>query len=111
VIQKLPSNASVVTQNNIASHIAHRDYIYTLFPYLKDFNEDSPCGVKTCKWFRVGGNPEYLLIDTGATWNILHYLTQREEFFEAINNLEKNGNIKLVEQKETTKLYKINKKI
>ena len=111
VINELPKNASIVTHNNIASHIAHRENIYTLFPYLKDFKKNSPCGAHTCKWFRVGGNPELLLIDTGTSWNILHYLSQREEFLEAISNLKKNGNITLIKKIGTTELYKITKKI
>lgn len=111
MIGVIPNNASLVTHNNLAAHMTHRDEIYNLFPSIKDFNTNSPCGTSSCKWFRVGGNPEYLLIDTGKTWNILHYLAHREDFFEAISNLEKNGNITLIEQRNTTKLYRINKKI
>lgn len=111
MIKRLPKNASVVTTNNIASHVTHRDEVYTLFPYFRDFEKDSPCGSKTCRWFRVGGNPQYLMVDVGDSWNILHYLAHRDEFFEAIKNLEINGNIKLIEQRQTTKLYKVVKKI
>lgn len=111
VLRRLPSNASVATQNNIAVHIAHRDNIYTLFPGLRDFPQNSPCGTKTCRWFRVGGNPDLLLIDTGSSWNILHYLGTREDFMDGISNLEKNGNIKIYYRQNTTRLYKVVKKI
>jgi len=107
----IPSKASVVTQINIAAHLTHRDQIYTLFPDLRDFKKDSPCGLSTCRWFRVGGNPQYLLIDTGSAWNSLHYLGSRDDFMNGIVNLEKHNNIVLIKQINTTKLYKIIKKI
>lgn len=111
MLKTIPSDASIVTQNNIAVHITHRDQVYILFPNVADFPKNSPCGIKSCRWFRVGGSPELLLIDTGNTWNILHYLSTPAEFNESISNLEKNGNIILLSQKGTTKLYKIVKKI
>ena len=41
-IKKLPLNASVATQVNIAPHISHRDYIYLLWPTEKEFKTNSP---------------------------------------------------------------------
>lgn len=111
IIKLIPKNASVVTQNNIAVHLTHRDEIYTLFPYLRDFKNSSPCGLSTCRWFRVGGNPKYLLIDTGSSWNSLHFLGSRDDFMNGIVNLEKNQNISIIKQIGTSKLYKINRKI
>lgn len=111
IIKLIPSNASVVTQINIGAHLAHRDYIYTLFPSLKDFRDNSPCASKTCRWFRVGGNPKYLLVDIGETWNSLHYLGSRDDFMHGILNLERNGNITLIKQIGTSRLYIINKRI
>lgn len=111
IIKFLPVTASVVTQNNIAVHLTHRDQIYTLFPSLRDFKYNSPCALSTCRWFRVGGDPEFLLIDTGPTWNSLHYLGSRDDFMNGITNLEKNGNIKPIKEIGTSKLYKIVRKI
>lgn len=111
IIKYLPATSSVTTQNNIAVHLTHRDQIYTLFPSLRDFKKNSPCNLSTCRWFRVGGNPQYLLIDTGPSWNSLHYLGSRDDFMNGIKNLEKNGNIKLFKQIGTSKLYKIVVKI
>lgn len=111
ILSFLPENASVATQNNIAVHIAHRDKVYTLFPDSSDFKTNSPCRLPTCHWFRVGGNPKFLLVDTGQTWNILQYLESREDFIAAIKNLENNGNIELIKQVNTSKLYKIVRKI
>jgi len=85
--------------------------VYTLFPDLKDFEKDSPCQSKTCRWFRAGGNPEYLLIDTGESWSSLNYLGSRDDFLNGISNLLKNGNIKLLLENKTTRLFKVIKKI
>jgi uncharacterized membrane protein len=111
VIKKLPENALVAAQSNITPHITHRDFVYTLFPNQKDFMKNSPCGKQTCRWFRIGGNPQYLIVDTGPTWDIRHFLGNREDFISGILNLEKNGNISLIYKQNTTSLYKINKKI
>lgn len=111
VLKKLPENAPVTAQSNITPHITHRDFIYTLFPNQKDFIKNSPCGKQTCRWFRIGGNPQYLIVDTGPTWDIRHFLGNREDFISAILNLEENGNIKLLKQNGTTKLYRIINKI
>jgi len=111
MLKQVPENESVVTQINIGAHLAHRKELYTLFPSLRDFKTDSPCELSTCRWFRVGGNPKYLLIDTGSTWNSLHYLGSRDDFMNGIINLEKHGNIVLFKQNKTSKLYKVLKKI
>ncbi len=111
LLKKIPENASVATHNNIAVHLTHRDEIYGLFPMQRDFKSNSPCGTTSCGWFRVGGDPKFLFYDKGSNFNALHYLTGREEFFETISNLEKNGNIQLIEHKDTSYLYRIIKKI
>lgn len=111
IVKLIPNDESLVTQINIGAHLAHRKELYTLFPSLRDFKTNSPCGLPTCRWFRVGGNPKYLLIDTGNTWNSLHFLGSRDDFMNGITNLERNGNIVLVKQINTSKLYKILKKI
>lgn len=42
----LPPTASVVAQNNIIPHITHRDNVYALYPYRRDFDSNSPCEQK-----------------------------------------------------------------
>ena len=111
MIKLVPGDASLVTQINIGAHLAHRKELYTLFPSLRDFKTNSPCGTSTCRWFRVGGNPKYLLIDSGSIWNSLHYLGSRDDFMNGITNMERNKNITLIKKKGTTKLYKILNKI
>jgi len=106
----LPANASVVSQNNITPHISQRDLVFTLYPSTKDFSKNSPCGQKTCDWFRWAGNPEYLLVDTSANWDERSFLVNRERYIKGLQNLEKNGNIKKYTQHKDAYLYKIIKK-
>lgn len=107
VITKIPEDASVVTQNNIVPHISHREEIYMLWPTKQDFSNNSPCGKKTCDWFRWDGNPQYLFVDLSEEWNILHLSANREDFVRGIENLEKAGNIKLEYSVGSSRLYRI----
>lgn len=104
----LPKTASVVAQNNIVPHISHRDQIYSLYPEKKDFLKDSPCGQKTCDWFRWYGHPEFLFVDTSVDWDARHLLTDRPLFVAGLANLEKAKVIVRYKQLKTTMLYKIN---
>lgn len=106
----VPKNASIVSQNNITPHLSHRDQIYTLFPDKKSFYENSPCGDVTCNWFRWAGNPEFLIVDTSAEWDIRHFLANREEFIKSLENLEKGGVVKRFKESQTAILYKVLKK-
>lgn len=107
VITSLPKDASVVSQNNITPHITHRDLIFTLWPEMREFKKDSPCGKKSCAWFHWGGKPEYLIVDTSTNWDPRYFLTTRELFIEGINNFEKKGIVKVVKRNQTATLYKI----
>jgi uncharacterized membrane protein len=107
VLQYLPANASVVSQNNITPHISHRKEIFTLWPKKKNFTENSPCGKKTCDWFGWYGHPTYLIVDTSPNWDIRHLLANKEDYIEGLKNIEKQGIIKKTRQQGNTVLYKI----
>jgi len=108
VIQNfLPKNASVVAQNNIVPHISHRDKIYSMYPEVKTFLKNSPCGKKDCNWFRWYGSPEFLFVDTSADWDARHLLTDRPTFIDGLHNLEKMGVVKKYKQVGNTVLYKV----
>jgi uncharacterized membrane protein len=109
VLQKLPADASVVSQNNITPHIAHRTNIMTLWPDTKKFVSDSPCGKPECEWFHWADNPEYLVVDTSKDWDIRHFLANRERFVEGIQNLETAGVIVPYEKQGDATLYKVAK--
>jgi hypothetical protein len=103
----IPQNATIVSQNNITPHLSERKSIYTLFPNTKDFIKNSPCGQKTCNWFRWAGEPEYLIIDTSKDWDIRHMLANRGDYINGLKNLEKTGVVKIYKQEGTTILYKV----
>lgn len=107
VITKIPEDAAVVTQNNIIPHLSHREEIYMLWPIKQDFSGKSPCGKKTCDWFRWDGNPQYVFVDLSVEWNILHLMANREDFIRGIENLEKDGNIRLEYSEGSSRLYKV----
>jgi hypothetical protein len=103
----LPRNASVVSQNNITPHIAHRDKIYTLYPEQRAFNNASFCGQKTCDWFSWYGSPQFLIVDISSSWDARHLLIDRIPYIKGLQNLEKAGIIKKYKQVGTTILYKV----
>lgn len=109
-LKEIPKDASVVTQVNIAPHISNRRFIFTMFRDGKDFKENSPCGKPICEWFKWTGDPEYLIVDTAPEWNILHLLAVREDFLAGLENMEKDGTIKIYKEFGTSKIYTVEKK-
>jgi uncharacterized membrane protein len=103
----LPPTASVVAQNNIAPHLAHRDFIYSLYPEKKYFAHNSPCGQPNCDWFSWYDHPEFLLVDTASDWDIRHLLADRPDFIKGLENIEKEGVVKVYKRSGTTTLYKV----
>jgi uncharacterized membrane protein len=109
ILSSLPSDASVVSQNNITPHISQRQVIFTLWPEKKTFINNSPCGGPVCDWFRWEGNPEYLIVDTAESWDTRHFLTDRTTFINALENLEKQSVISLHKKSASAVLYKIHR--
>lgn len=107
VLERLPKDASVATQVNIAPHITHRDHIYTLWPSNREFAKNSPCGQKNCKWFRIGKTPQYIVVDTSSEWDERHFLTTKDEFVERIEALKKANLIKAEFTSNNATLYKV----
>lgn len=107
-IQSIPKNASVVTQVNFLPQMSHREEEFVLWPETKNFpTETSPCGKPTCNWIRWAGSPQYMLTDISNNWDIRYWLTTRENFMDAINNLQKAGVIHPLKSWQTTTLYKV----
>ncbi|HYK08417.1 MAG TPA: DUF2079 domain-containing protein [Candidatus Eisenbacteria bacterium] len=109
VLTYLPKDASVVSQNNITPHIGHRDNIFTLWPDVRTYKSatNSPCGKELCRWFHWVGNPHYMIVDTGPDWDIRHFLANRPDYLEALQNFEHMGKIQVYKRDGTTTLYKI----
>ena len=104
----LPTNISVVAQNNIVPHISNRDRLYSLYPEKKIFTTNSPCGKKECNWFHWYGHPQFLFVDTSPEWDIRHLLANRDDFIDGLKNLEKAKIIAVYRRIGTTTLYAIN---
>lgn len=109
IISFIPSSASVVAQNNIISHISHRNDVFILWPEKKSFHKNSPCKKSTCNWFRWAGKPNYLLIDTASDWDIRHLLANRDDYIDGLHNLEVAGVIKEYKKIDSAVLYSIYK--
>ncbi|MGI8420270.1 MAG: DUF2079 domain-containing protein [Candidatus Levyibacteriota bacterium] len=107
----LPPDASVVAQNNITPHLSHRTEIFTLWPEQKKFDKKSPCRHKKCNWLMwKSTSPRYLIVDTSPNWDIRHFLANRPDFIDAIDNLLKEGYIKKDKQIGNATLYTILKR-
>jgi len=107
VIQTISPDASIVSQNNITAHLAHRNEIFTLFPNKKTFKEGSPCDITECSWFYWHGDPSYLVVDTSTEWDLRHFLTTRDEFISGLDNMAKLGYIKLYKIDGTARIYSV----
>lgn len=107
ILNELPPNASVVSQNNIIPHISHRDEIYTLYPERKKFSTNSPCGQEECNWFRWFNKPTYLVVDTSPEWDARHLLTNREEYINGLQNLQTAGVIKKYKVFDSAIIYQV----
>jgi len=107
MIASIPSDASVVSQNNITPHMSERRLIFTLYPTTKDFVTNSPCGVKNCDWFRWAGNPAYLIVDTSTDWDERSFLVPRTQFIAGLTNMRQNGNIMLLHRSYEASVYRV----
>lgn len=90
---------SVVAQNNLVPHLSHREEIYLLWPRK---NEDQ-------WWLFWAGKPKYLIVDLHSNQAITHLLINSEvELKEAVENMEEEGILNLVESVGESRLYRIN---
>lgn len=107
IISLIPKEASVVTQQSLVPHLSHRKDIYLLWP-RKTEGPDKCLDKKECWWFEFIGKPEYMVVDTHPGSSLTQLLESRENFSEAVDNMEKTGKITLFKQRNEAKIYKIN---
>lgn len=106
IIEEVPKNVSIATQQNLAPHLSHRKEIYLLWPKIS--TENSKClGQESCWWLDFSGKPIYLIIDTHPGSSLTQLLESRENYLSAVENMEKAGKIRLYKQKSDAKIYKI----
>ncbi|MBI3343230.1 DUF2079 domain-containing protein, partial [Candidatus Gottesmanbacteria bacterium] len=102
----VPAGAAVATQQNIVSHLSHRNQIYLAWPRLHDF-ADNPCGQTSCWWLDFDKRAEYLVVDTRPDQWLTQILESNEHWREAIRNMEKIKIIKLVESVGFARMYEV----
>mgnify|MGYP001597354646 CR=1 FL=1 len=106
LLRLVPPDASVATQQNLVPHLSHRKEIYLLYPILHDF-DDQRCGKPQCWWLDFAGKPDYLVVDTRPNQWLTQILETSEHYQEAIANMEKTGNIQLMEKVGMARIYQI----
>ena len=106
LLRLVPPDASVATQQNLVPHLSHRKEIYLLYPILHDF-DDQRCGKPQCWWLDFAGKPDYLVVDTRPNQWLTQILETSEHYQEAIANMEKTGNIQLMEKAGMARIYQI----
>jgi len=112
VLSQIPTNASVAAQQSLAPHLSHREQIYLIYPRKNSFKQGkSPCGLDSCWWLDFAGKPEYLIVDTHPDIWLTMLLEERNNFTQAIKNMESSRVIELYISKENTKVYTINHEV
>lgn len=115
LISLVPAGASVATQQNFVPHLSHRKEIYLVYPRPHDFDFSeklvalggTPCGRRSCWWLDFPDKPQYLVVDTRPNQWLTQTLESNEHWLAAIGNMERAGKIKLVNQMNAAKMYKI----
>lgn len=86
---------SVAVQNNIASHLSHKQETTLIHLDMKQFLSKSPCMASLCPWLRFDGAPQYLLVDTSPVWNDGDVGVPEQELSEAIAAMITSGDIRV----------------
>jgi len=87
--------------------LSHRKEEFVLWPEPKNFTANSPCGQTSCHWLRWVGSPQYMLVDTSYNWDARYWLTSRDDFVDALYNLQKAHVIRRLKSWQTTTLYSV----
>ena len=103
----VPRDEPIAAPQHIVPHLSHRKEIYVLWPRMLDFDKDSPCGRKSCWWLEFAGKPKYLIANTSEQQTLTQLLESPQNFHEAVENMEKNGKIKLEKKVGTAYLYEL----
>ncbi len=108
LLAEIPKNASIASTQHLVPHLSHRDQIYLIYPREHEIKGD-PCGRKLCWWLDFPVEAEYMLVNTSEQQTLTQLLETPQNFREAVENMEKNGEIKIEKRIGTAYLYKIRK--
>ena len=108
VMQHIPQQVSLATQQSLVPHVSHREEIYLVYPRQGSLKNTANVCVKNCWWLDFSGKPHYLFIDEHAHEWLTMTLVSSEQFLQAVQNMEKTHVIQLFYKKGEARLYKIN---
>ena len=106
LIATIPENVRLATQQNLAPHVSHRQYIYLVWPRQHDF-DDNRCGQRLCWWLDFDNNADYLLVDLHPNQWLTQLLETNENFGLAVQNMEKAGRITIEKSINDVRLYRV----
>ena len=106
LIEQVPNDASVATQQDLIPHLSHRKEIYLFFAREHDFN-DKRCGQISCWWLDFNNNAKYLVVDLHPNQWITQLLETNDHVESAVTNMEKSGKISLVTSVGAARFYTI----
>lgn len=101
LMTKIPPEASVITQNNIAAHLSHRRQVYLTSP------KERKCpGEKNCDWLAFDDS-DYILVDLTAGQGANNFWGYSPGGIErAVNNMTSAGRYRLEDKRGKIYLYR-----
>lgn len=100
MIAKIPKNARIAAQQNLAPHLSSRQFVYLAWPRVHE------SGVW---WLDIDSNADLLLVDTRTSQWLTQTLESSDNFLEAIRNMEKSGVINEVDRAGDAVMYRVNR--
>lgn len=100
LMEKIPPQASVATQNNILPHLSHRRQIYYFLIEDKRFLKITPpCGRTSCWWIN-SRDADYILVDLHNGQSVNNFWDKTEiQAKEGMESLIKVGDYNILETK------------
>jgi len=116
LISRVPRNAALAVQQNIAPHVTHRSRVYLAWPRAY-VSTDTRCHVSDvsetdeCWWLDFPEDPQYLIVDTRSGQWYTQTLETSEHFIAALTTMEKRGYITPVESVGAARMYSVHQSV
>ncbi len=98
MIQTIPGDWVIATQQSLIPHLSHRKEIYLFWPRIHEQGW----------WLDTNNHAQYLLVDTHPHEWLTMLLETPEHVNSALANMEKSGKISLVKKINDVRLYRVN---
>ncbi len=103
----VPKNASVVTQQNLVSHLSHRKEIYLFWPRKNSNQAQKYCTHQNCWWLDFSGTPELLVVDRHPNQWVTQLLESNEHIEQALRNMEEARKITIFTHVNDAYIYNV----